>query len=298
MLQGMTGFGSASCLSHGFSVCWQLKSVNHRFLDLAFRLPDGYGEFEISAARRLKAIFSRGRIECCLTIKQDQEEGVELKINSGLLHSLLELEKSVVALHPGDPAPLAMAALLSWPGMVVQEHSLQLLTNGREGEIFSQEILALLDEAAGRLQSTRQAEGVELHGVIRVLLTDLNLLVARVVEHLPRVEEAIAKRLHDRLVELSAVDIDQERMAQEQVYFMNRVDVAEELDRLQIHLKEVTKVLDYEEPVGRRLDFICQELNREANTICSKSQDGEISRIGIDMKVIVEKMREQVQNIE
>jgi uncharacterized protein (TIGR00255 family) len=293
----MTGFGSASSSSHGFSVGWQLKSVNHRFLDLAFRLPDGYGEMEILAVKRLKSIFNRGRIECTLTIKSQPGQVAELKLNSALLQSVISLEEKVVAEASGDRSPLTMAALLSWSGMVSEQARPQMYDSDGE-KPFSKMVLELLAEAAGCLEEMRRGEGRELGSVISGLLAELSLLVDRVEKSLPRVKVALVKRLEERLSELSASDIDAERLAQEQVYFINRLDVSEELDRLKIHLNEISAVLGYDEPIGRRLDFLCQELNREANTLCSKAQDGEITKIGIDMKVLVEKLREQVQNLE
>ncbi|MBF0358937.1 MAG: YicC family protein [Magnetococcales bacterium] len=297
MLQSMTGFGSATRPSHGFSVIWQLKSVNHRFLDLAFRLPDGYGELEILAAKRLKAIFSRGRIECTLSLKSQPGSCSELKVDSQLLKSLLSLEADIVSKAPGERGILSVANILNWSGMV-SEQSRPQIDDIDSDKLFSAVALDVLEAAANGLTEMRRSEGKALELVVRSLLEELTLLVDRVVENLPRVEKALEKRLDDRLKELTSSVIDEGRLAQERLYFINRLDISEELDRLKIHLDEISTVLSLTEPVGRRLDFICQELSREANTLCSKAQDGEISRIGVDMKVVVEKLREQVQNLE
>jgi uncharacterized protein (TIGR00255 family) len=297
MLHSMTGFGSSSRPSHGFSVTWQLKSVNHRFLDLAFRLPDGYGELEILAAKRLKAIFSRGRIECTLSLKSQPGSGSELKLDSQLLKSLLSLEAEIVSSAPEDRANLSVANIITWSGMI-REQSRPQINDLEADKPFSVVALDILHEAANSLADMRQSEGEALELVIRSLLEELTLLVERVVTNLPRVVQALEKRLDDRLKELTATVIDDGRLAQERLYFINRLDISEELDRLKIHLNELSTVLSLTEPVGRRLDFLCQELSREANTLCSKAQDGEITKIGVDMKVAVEKLREQVQNLE
>jgi uncharacterized protein (TIGR00255 family) len=297
MLYSMTGFGSAEIVSHGFQLGWQLKSVNHRFLDLSLRLPDSYGELEILAAKRMKSLFGRGRIELTLSLKRHASVGEESELNSELLQSLLSLEKSLNEQAPGERIPLGLATLLNWPGMV-QERSRPQLSDSEDGKSFSEVVLDLLEGAAHELTQSRLDEGEELGSIIGQQLSQLTRLVERVEENLPRVQVALEQRLKSRLSELAETAIDEARLAQEQIYFMNRLDVAEELVRLKIHLKDLAAVLKLEEPVGRRLDFICQELNREANTLCSKAQDGEITRIGVDMKVLIEKLREQVQNLE
>ncbi len=297
MPNSLTGFGSASATSHGFGLIWQLKSVNHRFLDLAFRLPDGYGALEIQAVKRLKSMFSRGRIECTLTIKSQSGAGGGLQLDADLLRSLIAVEEELIRSAPGARTPLSMASLLSWSGMV-RERSRPEMDDSDTGREFADKVLELLEEAAANLAGMRRSEGNELDGVVRRLLAELNQLVQRVEDNLPNVQEALKKRLADRLKELSETEIDPGRLAQEQVYLLNRMDISEEMERLKIHLNEISTVLGYDEPIGRRLDFLCQELNREANTLCSKAQDGEISKIGVDMKVLVEKLREQVQNLE
>ncbi|MBF0194631.1 MAG: YicC family protein [Magnetococcales bacterium] len=297
MLQSMTGFGSDETVTHGFSVSWQLKSVNHRFLDLVFRMPDGYGELEILATKQLKTVFNRGRIECTLSLKSQPGVERKLQIDPEMLNSLLCLEEEVNSQALGDRDPLAMGNIITWPGMVKKQARPEI--NDLEGgKTFSQVALESLDCAAASLTTMRQGEGKGLESVIRTLLDQLSSLVDRVVENLPRVQSDLKERLNIRLSELTDTAIDEGRLAQEQLYFINRLDISEELERLKIHLNEIVAVLDHKEPIGRRLDFLCQELNREANTLCSKAQDGEITQIGIDMKVIVEKLREQVQNLE
>ncbi|MBF0444783.1 MAG: YicC family protein [Magnetococcales bacterium] len=297
MLQSMTGFGSDVAVTHGFNLSWQLKSVNHRFLDLAFRLPEGYGELEILATKQLKTIFNRGRIECTLSLRDQPEGQRELQLDSQLLNSLLYLEGEINSQAVKDRVPLSVANIISWPGML-QKQSRPQIDDLDGGKSFSHAVLESLDRAAASLTQMRLGEGRGLEEVIRGLLAQLTTLVDKVVANLPRVRKSLEERLNKRLLELVDSDIDEGRLAQEQLYFINRLDVSEELDRLKIHLNEIVAVLDHDEPVGRRLDFLCQELNREANTLCSKAQDGEITQIGIDMKVIVEKFREQVQNLE
>ncbi|MBF0383367.1 MAG: YicC family protein [Magnetococcales bacterium] len=297
MLQSMTGFGSDVAVSHGFNLSWQLKSVNHRFLDLAFRLPEGYGELEILATKKLKTIFKRGRIECTLSLTSQPDAQKELQIDSQMLNSLLCLEEEINSQAQGERAILSVANIISWPGMVAKQVRPQV-DDLDGGKSFSQAAIESLESAAACLTEMRQGEGRGLEEVVRSLLEQLNSLVGRVEKSLPRVQSAQEERLKGKLLELTDTAIDEARLAQEQIYYLNKLDVSEELDRLKIHLNEIVAVLDHDEPIGRRLDFLCQELNREANTLCSKAQDGEITQIGIDMKVVVEKLREQVQNLE
>lgn len=296
VLHSMTGFGTAACTSHGFTLEWQLKSVNHRFLDLSLRMPEGCGALEIQATKRLKAHFQRGRLEATLSVQSHQTEGATMALNEPLLREVLALEGVLLARSDGERAPLSIGTLLSWPGIVKGEESVG--GGDRADPSFQEVALTLLDEAAEKLAQMRQTEGESLGQFVREQLDGLGRLATDVAQQIPRIQHTMEERLRSRLQVLTDTIVDESRLAQEQIYLLNRLDVSEELDRLRIHLGEIDRVLNQDHPVGRRLDFLCQELNREANTLCSKSQDGELTLLGVELKVGIEKLREQIQNLE
>ncbi|MBF0625598.1 MAG: YicC family protein [Magnetococcales bacterium] len=293
----MTGFARLGTQWRETSIVWTLRSVNHRYFECQMRLPDGMGDLEIQARNLLKKRFERGHVECVLNLTGAEGEGGGLELDSTLLRSLLTMERRLgraAGRHPRDR--LSLAQLMTWPGLIRarQTGRLTSLTDGPLG----QAILVALDETARSLQSSREREGRELAGVVRELLATLTGLVGQVAQRLPQLRQDLERRLRDRLAELAVLVVDESRISQEIAFNINRMDVAEELDRLQVHIREMAGVLDQAGPVGRRLDFLCQELNREANTLCSKSQDVTLSRLGVELKVTVEKLREQVQNLQ
>jgi len=180
--------------------------------------------------------------------------------------------------------------------MIQQQNSLQNLDDSNTP--FFQALLTTLEKTAHLLNVVRAREGQELGKIIDRFLTKFLDLLDHINARLPQVHEKLEQRLQERIAKISAAPVDNERLVQELALLLNRMDVTEEMDRINIHLREMAATLAKDESVGRRLDFLCQELNREANTLCAKAQDGEISKMGVEMKVIVEKLREQVQNLE
>ncbi|MBF0371525.1 MAG: YicC family protein [Magnetococcales bacterium] len=298
MPRSMTGFARAERVFGDCRIAWQIKSVNHRYLDLAIRTPEAFGEMESLAAKRLKSLFFRGRLECTLTISACGGQKRALTLDEGMLKALLSIEKRLIseAGKNHKQNTLTLDRLISWPGMV-REAPLPKL-NEIEWGYLEREVLLTLEEAAHKVGVVREGEGEELVELIGGFLDQCQELLQQVAQRLPLVQKGMEERLRGRVAEMSDLPVDENRLLQEVAFFLNRMEISEEVDRLGIHLTEIRSMLGEKEAVGRRLDFLCQELNREANTLCSKSQDGELSRLGVELKSEVEKIREQVQNLE
>ncbi|MBF0629074.1 MAG: YicC family protein [Magnetococcales bacterium] len=296
MPSGMTGFASGERQVGKVRIHWRVKSVNHRFLDLALRLPEGCEELELLAARHLKERFVRGHLDCLLTFQGDAGTERAFELDPVLLRALLAVEQQI-RIHPagGGREPLSMDRLLSWPGLMRERR----LVDDLLSESGRAEVLALLDAVCTELDRIRGAEGRALVEVMRRLLEDLAARVAEVLLLVPQMRESLEARLKERVAAYLGQQPEMDDgLGRELAYLFNRVDVAEEVDRLGVHVGEMGALLAAAGPVGLRLDFLCQELNREANTLCSKSQDRHLSRLGVEIKVIVEQLREQARNLE
>ncbi|MEO5365933.1 MAG: YicC family protein [Magnetococcus sp. WYHC-3] len=298
-VSSMTGFAQIEETAQGYRLSWRVKSVNHRFLDLALRLPDEVGGWEAQVRERVKARLARGRVECQFSLAREGGGGSDLVLDKALLGALLDMERRLRdgANTNWEPrSPLSMDRLMSWPGLIAERRGLEDEPVPL-AERLAPMAMEMLQRTLERLVVEREREGA---GLARVLLAGLDSLesqAAQVSAQLPLARAEVERRLAERVRELE-VEVDPVRMAQEVAFLLNRADVGEELDRLRLHVDEMRQVLLAGGAAGRRLDFLCQELNREANTLCSKSQDRDISRIGVDMKVTIEQLREQVQNLE
>lgn len=288
MTRSMTGFARKETSGSWGRCTWELRSVNHRYLDLHMRLPDEFRALEPKVRERVSARVGRGKLDCTLRFEMQKQSDAPLELDTKRLQRLADACASVSDLVPevGNVDPLR---LLNWPGVVL-EQTPQL-------EELEGDTLALLEEALEALNEAREHEGQRLEGFIRERIDTLEKQVKEVRERLPEVREAWRARLEERLNQLQ-VEADPARLEQEMVIQANRMDVDEELDRLSAHVKALRSILERSDPVGRRLDFVMQECNREANTIASKSQDGGITGVALEMKVAIEQIREQVQNIE
>jgi uncharacterized protein (TIGR00255 family) len=284
----MTAFARESATGELGELTWELRSVNHRFLEVFVRLPEDLRALDPAVRERVNARLGRGKLDCALRFSAVPGAGTSLALNLPYLRQLLAAGEEVAHLL-GRPAEADAFDLLRWPG-VVQERDMDL------GPVREQ-ALALLDAALDAMVVVREREGERLAALIRERCERLLVSVARVRERMPQVMEEVRRRILDRLAEVRA-ELDPQRLEQELALLAQRLDVDEEMDRLAAHVEEVGSVLASAEPVGRRLDFLMQELNREANTLGSKSADVEVTRLAVDMKVLIEQMREQVQNIE
>ncbi len=288
MIHSMTAFARQERQGDWGTLTWELRSVNHRYLEISARLPEELRGLEAQVRERVGKRLKRGKVECNLRLRGATQAPPALEVNQAYLGRLLEACGEVEAMM-GPAGTTTALELLRWPGVV------------REAERDLAPLLAaaleLLETALEDLVASRVREGEQIDGLIRSRCQSMESLVAETRARLPAVHAAMRERLTARLGELETA-ADPARLEQELVIMANKIDVDEELDRLQGHLKEVQHVLERNEPVGRRLDFLMQEFNREANTLGSKSADSETTRASVELKVLIEQMREQIQNVE
>ena len=288
MIRSMTAFARAEHQDERGELVWELRSVNHRYLEIHPRLPEELRGLETGVRERIGACIGRGKVEAVLSHRPTAGVAEEIQVNETFLDQLLESMRRVRNKLPDAPQP-DLLRVLAWPGTLLTVHP--DLTPVQE------QAMTLLEEALDRLVAMRETEGRRLAEMIERRCEALHEQVEQARRRMPEVIAALRERLRNRLEEVSG-SLDQERLEQEMVLLAQRLDVDEELDRLNMHLKAVREVLQRDEPVGRRLDFLMQELNREANTLGSKSADAETTAISVEMKVLIEQMREQIQNIE
>ncbi len=288
MVCSMTAFARQEQRDGQGDLVWELRSVNHRYLEVTVRLPEEFRVLESKVRELVAKRLGRGKVDCNLRFEQGAGSVADVSVNRELAKKIIDAASTVdQLLH--ESRPLQSIDILRWPGVLeVEKPDLSPLQQ-RAGD--------LLEAALDTLVDTRRREGERLAELITQRCASMQEQVAAVKERMPQVLSGIRERLQARLSELRE-DMDPARLEQEMVLLVQRLDVDEEMDRLATHLDEVLRVLQREEPVGRRLDFLMQELNREANTLSSKSNDVEVTRLAVEMKVLIEQMREQVQNIE
>lgn len=284
----MTGFARRERQGPWGTLVCELRTVNHRYLETSLRLPDELKALENEVRQGIAAALRRGKVDASLYLKAASGTQRSLELDTALLDGLLARVEQVRG-RLADAAPVSPLELLRWPGIV------------REAELDAKPVLVaaleLLREAVNELNDTRYREGQRMRDLLLARCASVRAQVQVVKLRLPEVSQRLRERILERISQLGVAP-DVERLEQEIVLYTHKMDVDEELDRLTAHLEEVTAVLDSSEPAGRRLDFLMQELNREANTLSSKSQDSETTRAAVDMKVMIEQMREQVQNVE
>jgi uncharacterized protein (TIGR00255 family) len=283
----MTGFARRERQFPWGLLAWELKTVNHRFLEMSCRLPEEFRVGESDFRQAIAASVRRGKVECSLHFRPAVTSG-GLEVDAELLASITQRAQAIAA-QAGTAARIDALDLLRWPG-VIRDSSRDLAPMLAAAH-------ALLAEALAELARFRDSEGGRLRDALEQRCAGLIEFAARVTDRLPEVRARMRSRLLERIAQLVS-DVDQDRLEQELAILAQRLDVDEEIDRLRGHVTEVRKTFSGPEPAGRRLDFLMQELNREANTLSSKSQDIETTRAAVDMKVLIEQMREQVQNIE
>ena len=284
----MTGFARSQALAAPFRLVWEVRSVNHRFLDTAVRLPAELRSLETGCRARVNAALARGKVDCTLTVSRERDHRGSVELRDNAVEDLLSLQKRVRGMAP-DASPLSVGEVLRWPG-VVQEATY-------ESSTMEPAVAAALDDALESLIKARMREGERLATAIRERCQGMKSIIAEMQPRIGQAEQRHRDKLVQRLERL-AVDADPQRLEQELAQLAQRLDISEELDRLASHIEEVEAVLARDEPIGRRLDFLVQELNREANTLASKSQDTGLTRGAVELKVLVEQVREQVQNLE
>ena len=288
MIVSMTGFAAVAADLPGVSLSVELRSVNHRYLDLQLRLPDELRGLESPLRERIGAELKRGKVECRVALNRTTPGTAALAIDPARVELLAAAAREVQQHAPGA-APLSVNEILRWPGVLA------------EPTVAPEELAAraheLVGNALSELAAARAREGARTGAMLDECCAAIEAQVARVVPRIPAVHAAYLEKLSARLRD-AGLDPDQERLKQELALFATKIDVAEEVSRLATHVAEVRRVLKAGGSAGKRLDFLMQELHREANTLGSKSVDAELSQASLELKVLIEQMREQVQNIE
>ena len=288
MPHSMTGFATAETLLQPFRIVWEVRSVNHRFLELTFRLPDDLRALEPQCRDLVGGAVKRGKLDCTLKIVAAEGVARGAALVTEALVELRDLELRVRAAFP-EARPLSTGDILRSPG-VLKEPDQSLATLGEP-------IRRCLATALAALQDARGREGARIAELLEQRNTTILALLHEVKPLLAGTQERYRAKLQERLQRFD-VQAQPERIEQELALLVQRLDVTEEVDRLAGHVAEVRDVLRRDEPIGRRLDFLIQELNREANTFSSKVQDEQLTRAAVELKVAIEQMREQVQNLE
>ena len=287
-INSMTGYATASRELAWGAVSVELRSVNHRYLDLSFRMPDELRPVEQSMREMISAAITRGKIECRVSYALRPGAQGSSELDATLLAQLLRLNAQVQAALP-EARPLGVPDILRWPGMLGAE--------AMPVDEFRATATGLLGTALGEFSAARAREGAKLAAVILERAAGMRERIAVVKPRLPAIIAAFQDKLNTRLKE-AMLSADDERVRQEITLFINKIDVDEELSRLATHLDELERIVGKGGASGKRLDFLMQELNREANTLGSKSADVEVTRVAMDLKLLIEQMREQIQNIE
>jgi len=288
MIRSMTAFARQEAETGTGTLVWEIRSLNHRYLDISLRLPDELRAGETAVRERIAARFGRGKLDCSCRYRAGAAQAAPVNVDQGNLDRLLVACREVQDRLP-QAAPLGPMDILRWPGIV---REVQVETGP-----LVEAVLALLDRTLDELLASREREGEQIRNLLLARCAAMSELVASVRRLLPEIRSGMREKLVARLADLES-SADPGRLEQELVFLVQKMDVDEEVDRLEGHIEEVRRVLDRAEPVGRRLDFLMQEFNREANTLGSKSVAAETTSISVELKVLIEQMREQIQNVE
>jgi uncharacterized protein (TIGR00255 family) len=289
MIRSMTGFARRERQGPWGTLTCELRSVNHRYLELSLRLPDDLRGLEGDARQILGSVLRRGKVDAGVYLRGSTATVAALELNTALAEQVLTRAAEVNRMAGGTAGTIDPLDVLRWPGVIRETE--------RDISPLAAEATALLRETAADLNEARAREGARIREMLAQRCEALREIVATLRAKLPELSAQIRARVAERVAQLGT-QVDPERLEQEIVLLAYKMDVEEELDRVGSHLTETLQVLDSTEAVGRRLDFLMQEFNREANTLSSKSQDVEMTRAAVDMKVLIEQMREQVQNVE
>ncbi|MDA7771603.1 YicC family protein [Pseudomonadales bacterium] len=284
MTKSMTAFAR----SESGHISWEIRSVNHRYLEVGIKVPDAFRSLEIGLRNKLKARLNRGKIDCQLRIGHSQASEASLSIDEKLLEDLTGALATIIP-KLETVAPVNPLEVLKWPGLLSEPTE--------DEESIKRTVVELFDTALAQLIEMRSSEGAELRKIILEKLADLRSIVEQAATEAPIISARQRDKMISKLNDLK-IDADPGRIEQELVIMAQKSDVAEELDRLNTHIEEVSATLDSKEAVGRRLDFLMQELNREANTLSSKAVATNTTIQAVELKVAIEQMREQIQNIE
>jgi uncharacterized protein (TIGR00255 family) len=288
MILSMTGFAAATAELPGISLAAELRSVNHRYLDVTLKLPEELRTMEPLLRERIASVQKRGKVECRVSLARTLAASGTIAVNTARIRQLADAANAVAKALPGTP-PLTTADILRWPGVMVDATI--------SPEALAEQVDTLVQQALSELTAARAREGAKLRAVLEQCCSEIDAQVSRVAPRIPALHRAFVDKLGARLTE-AGLDRNDERLKQELALFATKIDVAEEVARIATHVAEIRRVLAQGGSVGKRLDFLAQELHREANTLGSKSVDAELSQVSLELKVLIEQMREQVQNLE
>ena len=288
MMLSMTAFARQQLEQDWGSLTWEIRSVNHRYLETSVRVPETFRRLEIVIRETVRKRLSRGKVECQLRYQSVENSSTEINLNQNLVVKLLNANKEIEEMT-GSSGSLSNMEILRWPGVVSDQ---QIDTAS-----IDKQAIKLFSVALDDLISSREREGEELKGFVQKRLDAIREIVISVRTKMPEILAVQKQNLLDKIEDLKA-ELDPARVEQEIVLLTQKADVDEELDRLDSHLNEVQRVIETKGQKGRRLDFLMQELNREANTLSSKSIVVDTTRSAVELKVLIEQMREQIQNIE
>ncbi len=286
MTASMTAFARLEEAADWGKATWEIRSVNHRYLDMSIRMPEELRMLENSVREAISIRIKRGKVDCNLRFDAEQAKLDKLPLNMDLANTLIQAANS---LDIDEAAAINPLDILRWPGIIERE-SMDL-------ESISSALLKSLDNALSVLIESREREGAKLENMLSERCQLASQQVSQIRDRLPELTNNIRERYLKKARELE-VELNQERLEQEMLILAQKMDVAEELDRLEAHIEEVERILKQTTPVGRRLDFLMQEMNREANTLGSKAANVDMSNVSVELKVLIEQMREQIQNIE
>ncbi len=284
----MTGFARQSAESDAGTMTWELRAVNHRYLDVQFRLPEELRPQEQAFKQQVSAVLKRGKVECSLHLRRAFDQQTEMKLNAELVQ-LIGTRVTEIRKTLRDTSPLNPVDILRWPGVIAEAEI--------DAEPLQQEAVALLGHALQAMTDMRASEGERIAAMLESRCEEVAALAASVRERLPEVLAGAHAKQKERIERID-IEADPARLEVELALIAQKLDVDEELDRLDSHVVEIREVLRRDEPVGRRLDFLMQELNREANPLGSKSADAGTTKAAVELKVLIEQMREQIQNVE
>ncbi|EEF15736.1 hypothetical protein AM202_0491 [Actinobacillus minor 202] len=287
MIYSMTAFAHLEIKKEWGNAVWEIRSVNQRFLETYFRLPEQFRNLEMTLRERLRASLTRGKVECSLRIELAQNENKALVLNNEYAETVIASLKTLREIAgEGD---ISLVDVLRYPGVVDNQ--------AQDLDQIGQDLLEGFEQILADFIAMRGREGANLQTLIQQRLDSIAEIAQSVQAQMPAILQWQKEKLQQRFDELN-LQLDPQRLEQEMVLTAQRVDVAEELDRLQLHVKETTSILKKGGAVGRKLDFMMQELNRESNTLASKSINADVTNSAVELKVLIEQMREQIQNLE
>ena len=287
MIYSMTAFAHLEIKKEWGNAVWEIRSVNQRFLETYFRLPEAFRQLEMGLRERLRSALTRGKVECSLRVELDQAENKTIALNTDYAEKAIASLKTLQGI--AGKGEINLVDVLRYPGVVDAQ--------SQDLDQISQDLLAGFEHILTDFIAMRGREGANLQSIIQQRLDNIAEIAQGVQQQMPEVLQWQKDRLQQRFDELN-LQLDPQRLEQEMVLTAQRVDVAEELDRLQLHVKETSSILKKGGAVGRKLDFMMQELNRESNTLASKSINADITNSAVELKVLIEQMREQIQNLE